>query len=170
MSAATEPTSRSFTIRPSQMTDLTGLLELVEKVGVFTKEETSCACELIASALSDETRSGDYRVLVAQDNASGDVAGYICYGPTPMTQSTWDLYWLATHPQHQRQGIAAALCAAMEDELRGLGGKLVRVETSSTEGYGSAQRFYERNGYPSVCIIPEFYKPDDDLIIMIKKL
>lgn len=169
---ATTPIS----IRPSEPRDREPLTDLVSSVGVFSPEDTSCALELVDSALKDEARSGDYRILIAEctgecaGECAGELAGYICYGPTPMTQGTWDLYWLATHPRWQRRGVAAALCQAMEDELRRAGGCLVRVETSSTEGYGAAQRFYESHGYPQACRIPGFYKPGDDLIIMFKRL
>lgn len=145
----------------------------MSRAGVFAPEEESCAAELIELALKDPARTGDYRILVAApEDAAGPaaLAGYICYGPTPMTQGTWDLYWLATAPDFQRQGVARSLCAAMEDEVRGLGGYLIRVETSSTEGYGSAQSFYERSGYPMACRIPDFYKPGDDLLLMFKRL
>ena len=155
-------------IRPSAPLDREPLTTLVSSVGVFSAEDASCALELIDSALKDPTRRGDYRILVAE--LDGELAGYICYGPTPMTQSTWDLYWLATAPRYQRRGVAAALCQAMEDELQKAGGRLVRVETSSTEGYGAAQRFYESHGYPEACRIPGFYNPSDDLIIMFKRL
>lgn len=155
-------------IRPSEPRDREPLTDLISSVGVFSPEDTGCALELVDSALNDATRRGDYRVLVAE--LAGELGGYICYGPTPMTQSTWDLYWLATNPRFQRRGVAAALCQAMEDELRRAGGALVRVETSSTEGYGAAQRFYESHGYPQACRIPGFYKPGDDLIIMFKRL
>ena len=155
-------------IRPSQPGDRAALTALVTDVGVFSPDDTSCALELIDSALNSPTGTGDYRILVAE--LGGELAGYICYGPTPMTQSTWDLYWLATHPRWQRRGVAALLCQAMEDELRRHGGRLVRVETSSTENYGAAQRFYESHGYPAACRIPGFYSPTDDLIIMFKQL
>lgn len=107
-------------------------------------------------------------MLVAE--APAGVVGYICYGPTPMTQTTWDLYWVATDPDRRGQGIGGALCAAMESELRGLGGRLVRVETSTEDGYGAAHRFYQRHGYPEVCRVADFYKPGDDLILMFKRL
>lgn len=155
-------------IRPSKPNDRSGLTALVTNVGVFSAEDTSCALELIDSALNSPHGDGDYQILVA--TVAGELAGYICYGKTPMTQSTWDLYWLATDPRWQRRGIAAALCRAMEEELRKGGGRLVRVETSSTENYGAAQRFYEGHGYPAVCRIPGFYSPTDDLIIMFKQL
>lgn len=139
----------------------------------------SCARELIDSALSDPERRGDYRLLIAAGpeatpaagpGAAAALLGYICYGPTPMTQGSYDLYWLATDPAHRGQGVAAALCAAMEAELRGQGGRLVRVETSTTDGYGAAHRFYERAGYPEAARLRDFYKPGDDLIILLKSL
>lgn len=155
-------------IRPSEPGDRGALTALVANVGVFSAEDTSCALELIDSALNSSHGAGDYQILIAA--VAGELVGYICYGKTPMTQSTWDLYWLATDPRWQRRGIAAALCRAMEEELRHSGGRLVRVETSSTENYGAAQRFYESHGYPAVCRIPGFYSPTDDLIIMFKQL
>lgn len=155
-------------IRPSTPGDRSGLTALVTNVGVFSPEDTSCALELIDSALTSPPGTGDYQIMIAE--SGGELAGYICYGKTPMTQSTWDLYWLATDPRWQRRGIAAALCRAMEEALRQHGGRLIRVETSSTENYGAAQRFYESHGYPEICRIPGFYSPTDDLIIMIKQL
>jgi ribosomal protein S18 acetylase RimI-like enzyme len=126
----------------------------------------ACALELIDGALSNPL--GDYRVRVAE--LDGRVAGYVCFGPTPMTAGTWDLYWIATHPDCRGRGVAGALVAAMEHELRGLGGRLVRVETSTLDDYGSAHRFYRRHGYPEQARLPDFYKPGDDLIIMLKRL
>lgn len=134
----------------------------------------TCARELIDSACA-KPDADDYLVLLAEyggDEAHppDEVVGYVCYGRTPFTVGTFDLYWLATSPKFQRRGIAAALCRRLEDEVRALGGYLIRVETSGTEGYGSAQRFYQSQGYPVVCHVPDFYKPGDDLLIMCKRL
>jgi len=130
-----------------------------------------CALELIDGALADP--AGDYRVLVAElaDGAgAARVAGYVCYGPTPMTDGTWDLYWIATHPSARGRGVASALVERMESELRAFGARLVRVETSHQELYGAAHRFYVRHAYPEVARLPDFYKPGDDLIVMLKRL
>ena len=61
-----------------------------------------------------------------------------------MTEGTWDLYWIVTHPDARKSGVARALVARMEAELRALGARLVRVETSRLDGYGAARAFYER--------------------------
>jgi len=36
----------------------------------------------------------------------GKLGGYICYGPTPMTDGTYDLYWIASDPRVRGQGSA----------------------------------------------------------------
>lgn len=107
-------------------------------------------------------------MLVA--DCDGRLAGYICYGPTPMTAGTWDLYWIVTHAEMRGRGVARALVEQMESEVRALGAEQVRVETSQTEGYGAAHGFYERLRYPVVARFPDFYKPGDDLLVMYKKL
>jgi hypothetical protein len=58
----------------------------------------------------------------------------------------------------------------VEGELRGRGARTVRVETSSLEGQGGAQRFYQRAGYLEVGRICDFYRPGDDLVTLTKRL
>ena len=126
----------------------------------------SVALELIDAALAEP--GGEYRVLCAE--LDGRVAGYVCYGPTPMTEGTWDLYWIATHPDARGCGVARALVAKMEAELRGIGARRVRVETSRLDGYGAARAFYARLEDPVIAVLPDFYKEGDDLLVMLKRL
>jgi ribosomal protein S18 acetylase RimI-like enzyme len=132
----------------------------------FRDDEIAVALELIDEALSDP--SSDYWVRVAE--LDGAVAGYLCFGPTPMTRETFDLYWLVTAARWRGRGVARALVSAMEAELRERGGGSVRVETSDTEGYGAARRLYEGLGYPEAGRLANFYAPGDDLVIYFKRI
>jgi GNAT superfamily N-acetyltransferase len=125
----------------------------------------SVALELIDAALAD---SPEYRVLVA--DVDGRLAGYVCYGPTPMTDGTWDLYWIVTHPDARGRGVARALIQRMEHEVRSVGGRLVRVETSQLDNYGAAHAFYARLEYPIVARLRDFYRVGDDLLVLMKRL
>lgn len=160
------PLPASLHIRPLQLRDRAPLSQLLTKDGLFTREEVSVALELVDAALAEP--GGEYRVLCA--DLDGKLAGYVCYGPTPMTEGTWDLYWIATHPDARGNGVARALVARMEHELRAMGARLVRVETSHLDGYGAARAFYERLEYPVCAVMPDFYKPGDDLVVMLKRL
>jgi ribosomal protein S18 acetylase RimI-like enzyme len=149
--------------------DRSDLVRLLEESGTFNDEEVRVAVEVIDDALAQP--GVDYHVLVGED-AEGRVQAYICFGPTPMTECTFDLYWLATHPAARGQGLGSRLVRAMEAELSAApyGAVIVRVETSKLEAYGAAHKFYAHAGYAEAGRIKDFYKPGDDLIILAKRL
>jgi GNAT superfamily N-acetyltransferase len=133
----------------------------------FKPFEVEIAQELIDSYLHDPTGSG-YHILVA--DADSIVTGYICYGPTPMTQGTWDIYWLAVARESQGRGIGSALMKSAETEIARAGGRLSIVETSSTPLYEKTRRFHLGQGYELICRIPDFYAPGDDKLVLQKRL
>ena len=152
-------------IRPIEGKHREPLVGLIRRVETFSPPEVAVATELVDLALQG---SEDYRVLVAL--REGEVAGYVCYGPTPMTQGTWDLYWIAADPHLRGQGVGAALVSAMEGDLRRRRARLVRVETSNTEAYGPTRGFYAAMRYAEEARVRDFYTQGDDLIILTKRL
>jgi ribosomal protein S18 acetylase RimI-like enzyme len=110
-----------------------------------------------------------YEAMVLVDGQDLPLA-YACFGRTPMTDATYDVYWMITAADHRGRGLGGRLLAAVEAELRGRAGRTVRVETSSLEGQGGARRFYERAGYQVVGLIPDFYRLGDDLVTLTKRL
>ena len=138
------PPPAPIAIRPLHLRDRAALHQLLTKDGLFTREEIAVALELIDGALAEP--GGEYRVLVADRAGAGvSLAGYVCYGPTPMTEGTWDLYWIVTHPGCARAAASPARSSsAWRRSCARLGARLVRVETSRLDGYGAARAFYER--------------------------
>ncbi|WNG34144.1 GNAT family N-acetyltransferase [Archangium minus] len=153
-------------IRPLEGKDREPLASLIRRIETFSPEEVECAIELVDLALQPNNR--DYKILVA--DRDGKLVGYVCYGPTPMTEGTYDLYWIASDPTVRGQGIGASLVAGMEADLRRQKGRLIRVETSATEAYGPTRGFYASMKYMEEARIREFYKAGDDLIILSKRL
>jgi ribosomal protein S18 acetylase RimI-like enzyme len=158
-------------IRKLAPPDRDGIAAVVGSDGTFTSEEVAVAMELVDGAIARP--GGDYRIFVALSDRVDDgesIDGYVCYGPTPMTRGTFDLYWIATHQRARGRGIASRLVETMEHELRGLGGRVVRIETSQLDEYEAARSFYARLAYQEVGRIRDFYKPGDDLVILAKRL
>jgi len=87
-----------------------------------------------------------------------------------MTAATFDLYWIAVHPESQGRGLGRTLLGEVENQLRARGTKTLRIETSSLEGEGGASRFYSRAGYALVGQIDDFYRDSDHLLIFAKRL
>jgi ribosomal protein S18 acetylase RimI-like enzyme len=154
-----------ITIRAAESDDRATLLALVVVQDNFTAEEKTVAEEVIDDGL---TGRDDYRTLVAVDN-NGELAGFITFGPIPMTESSFDLYWIATLPALGRKGLGTQLLTAMEQELRRTGATIY-IDTSSTPGYTRARAFYEKNGYRVAARLPDFYHPGDDRLIYRKAL
>jgi ribosomal protein S18 acetylase RimI-like enzyme len=146
------------------------LVEIIARGGPFRPEEISCAIELLEAALA-RAEGNTYEALVGCDDQDDrHLLGYVCFGQTPMTETTFDLYWIVVAAEARGRGIGQALMAATEDHLRARGGRLIRIETSSLEGQGGAVRFYEKAGYDKVGVIPDFYRAGDDLVTFAKRL
>lgn len=127
----------------------------------------SCVEELWNEYLGKGEASG-YTFLIYRD---GDqVLGYACFGPHPLTQGTFDLYWIAVDPAARQRGIGRALLSRVETEIRALAGRLLLIETSGTPDYAAARGFYTACGYDQEAVIRHFYAPGDDLFIFGKRL
>jgi D-alanine-D-alanine ligase len=94
--------------------------------------------------------------------------GWVCWGPTPCTLGTFDIYWIGVAPAWQGRGIGRALTDFAEQAIAERGGRLFVVETSSRETYTPTRRFYETLGYREASRIPDFYGPGDDKVIFLK--
>src|ERR1700680_299963 len=159
------------TIRPMVAADRSGVFRILENAGNFTPEEVATALELIDEWLELGEHSGYLTyVLEARDAENSEVLGYVCFGPTPLTESTFDLYWIAVDKSKHRGGVGKRLLKFSEEEVVRRGGRMLLIETSSQETYGGTIQFYERTGYELVGKIPEYYKPGDDKVIFAKRL
>ncbi len=129
--------------------------------GVFSEDEIQTALGMVDAALC-----GAYCILAAAEG--GRLAGYCLAGPTPLTESTWDLYWLCVHPDFQRRGVATALQSVLEDEIRASGGRRIVVETAARADYVPARAFYFSAGYHECGRIPDYYRPGDACVFFCK--
>lgn len=124
--------------------------------------------EELWNAYLKQGEASGYVFLIHRDGQR--VLGYACFGPHPLTNGTFDLYWIAVDPASQGRGIGRALLERVESEIQSRGGRLLLVETSGTREYGPARRFYEDCGYHYEAAVHNFYAPGDDLIIFGKEL
>jgi ribosomal protein S18 acetylase RimI-like enzyme len=153
--------------------------EILDATAVFRPEEVEVALELFDERLGtadgtrrsgeERARSSEYEFIGAFD-AAGGLAGYACFGPTPSTDRTYDLYWIAVHPAAQGEGAGSTLLAAVERRLAEQGARLFVIETSSRSDYGLTRRFYLARGYTEAARARDFYASEDDRVIYTKRL
>lgn len=151
-------------LRPLSAGDRRRIEEITRAVLVFRDDEVPVALEVFDGAVGG---SPDYIALGA--TVDERLMGWICWGPTPCTLGTYDLYWMAVDPTMQGSGIGAALLREMEGRLAG-SARLIVVETAGRPDYRPTRTFYEARGYRKAAIIPDFYAPGDDQVVYVKAL
>jgi ribosomal protein S18 acetylase RimI-like enzyme len=155
-------------IRPLARRDQARLHSMLIEARVFTREEIEVAMELIGIVLEDPNQE-DYRID-CMANDEDQAVGYVCYGPVPMTQGTFDLYWIVVDPRCQGQGVGSRLLHFLEEVVREGKGRMILIDTSSVPQYEKAQKFYFRHGFQEVARVPDYYHPGNDRITFCKRL
>jgi ribosomal protein S18 acetylase RimI-like enzyme len=158
----------AIVIRKAIREDRSSLNQLLSTIAVFDAEDRAIAIELLDIYLEDPAQE-EYEFFVAFDDDS-QMIGYICYGPTPLTEGTYDLYWIAVDPRYGGQGIGTLLMRQLESTLKAKHGRLVVIETSSSQQYELTRRFYLKNGYVVAETIKDFYRPGEDRVTFVKYL
>ncbi|MBE3125725.1 MAG: GNAT family N-acetyltransferase [Acidobacteria bacterium] len=153
-------------IRPMEPRDKEPVMDLIRETGFFTPAEVVVAEELIDVYLEDPEQK-DYRIVVVENDRK-DAVGYLTWGPTPLAEDAYDLYWMAVAPSEQGKGRGKVLVRWLEDEVRRRDGRMIIIETSSQPKYHGTRQFYIDLDYKEVARIPDYYRAGDDRVIYAK--
>ncbi len=153
-------------IRLTTPNDTTALLALAEATGLFEPNQIEELTQMLNQHLGDEADSQGIW-FTDYDNEPVGVA-YVA--PERMTDGTWNLYLIAIHPDHQKQGRGAALLQYVEQMLTERGERVLLVETSGTDDFEYVRVFYRNNGYEEEARIRDFYTDGVDKIVFRKLL
>ena len=155
-------------IREMRKEDREWVQKILIETKKFTQKEIIIAMETIDIYLNNHSQK-DYFILAAvlEDNS---IAGFINFGPVPMTEGTYDIYWVAVDPAVQGRGTVTVLVSFVEEKIKALEGHMICIETSSTENYLPTQQFYEKLDYVLESRIRDFYRVGDDRMIYVKRL
>ena len=157
-------------IRQLEPRDRPFIEKMVISTGKFNDVEVSTALELVDEALDRGEESGYLFAILEHGKKDRAVQGYACYGPVPLTQGVYDLYWIVVDPASQGKGFGIHLLGYVETDVLSRGGRMILIETSSQESYGATIRFYKKAGYKLVARIKNFYRIGDDKLVFSKEL
>ena len=158
----------SFKMRAPLEEEGSEIISLTKKIKQFSDEDVHCVADLWKESIQSGTDPDRYHFIIAKTEKQ--ILGFACYGHRPLTEGTYDFYWLGVDPSFQKRGIGKALIERVENEVRNKKGYLLIIETSSMEDFSSTRAIYVSIGYQLVAQIPDFYKPGDGLVIFTKKL
>ncbi len=157
-----------LTHRPLEAPDRARVQEMTSASALFRPDEVTVALEVFDAATGNgRRRDPDYETLGAL--AEGGLVGWICWGPTPCTVGTFDLYWIVVDAAWQGRGVGSGLVAEMERRLSG-SARLIVVETAGRPDYAPTRGFYAARGYYVGATITDYYGDGDDLVTYVKRL
>jgi ribosomal protein S18 acetylase RimI-like enzyme len=152
--------------------------EILDATSVFRDEEVAVALELFDETFAAGPARAPYDPgdgvanyeFVGSFSREGQLVGYVCYGATPGTDRTYDLYWIAMHPEFQGEGGGSQLLDEVERRLIQREARMLVVETSSRDNYRPTRRFYEKHGYVREAMLADFYAAGDHRVVYTKRL
>lgn len=140
-------------------------LNLAQGTSVFKPAEINILNEILTEYFSCPER--DY--FLFEEEKEKQLLGFVIFGKTALTDFSWDVYWLAVDKQCQGKGIGRCLLKKVEDFVKQREAKaILRVETSTRKEYAHARNLYSKQGFKEVGQIPDFYSPQDNLLIFYK--
>lgn len=149
-------------IRAVTQDDLPALALVVDQTGLFPGEMLP---DLAASALA-----GEEGALFLTGLRGLRPVGF-CYAvQETLADSVWNMLALGVLPEFQREGLGAQLVQGLEEALRGQSQRMIIVDTSGTDAFDAARRFYIGNGYEQEARIRDYWAEGDDKLTFRKML
>ena len=164
------PPGDGMVVRAAAAGDVGPIRRLAVDNGMFAADDLAGFDGMLRGYLDGSLEQ--HRWIVAEDR-DGRTSGAAYYAPEPFADRVWNLYFLAVDPDQHRQGVGTALVTHVDTALREAGEPVARVlivETSSTDDYEGARRFYVREGFHLEARIRDFYGPGDAKIVFWKSL
>lgn len=149
-------------IRLTNETDFDALIALALASGLFEPDQA----DILAAML----RSPEESDVWFTDEESGVPVGVAYLAPEKMTYGTWNLYWIAVAPEHQRQGRGKALLDHVQNWLVKEKQRILLVETAGVEDFDYVRKFYTDNGFEAEARIRDFYEAGVDKVVFRKPL
>ncbi|MEM9796810.1 MAG: GNAT family N-acetyltransferase [Pseudomonadota bacterium] len=151
-------------IRPARPGDAARLKAVCTDCGLFAAEELSYVHADIDAWTTGETS----RQWLLADR-DGD-HGAAMVAPEEMSDNVWNMLFLGVAASGQRRGIGRALLAAVESMVRDRSGRLLLIDTASTEDFTPARTLYASAGYRQEAVIREYYGDGIDRVTFAKRL
>jgi GNAT superfamily N-acetyltransferase len=160
------PTATELELFIPSFADGLAILELSRGIPLFDSGDVETIQELWTEFIHLGDDKSWYHFLAARQ--AGNLVGFACYGRRPLTQGTFDLYWIAVDNRHHRQGFGELLLKQVESQVQSRGGHLLIAETAGKPEFEPTRRFYLGSDYQMEGRLRDFYAIGDDLCIFTK--
>ena len=155
-------------IRPTTPAETDTIIALAEATGLFKPIEIVALREVLDDFYATN-HADDHHAIALEENSV--IVGFAYYGPVPMTEGTWQLWWIAVRKDQQGRGVGGQLLRHVENDIRAnRRGRVLFIETGSMAHYELTRKFYRKNGYEQHAMLQDFYADGDSMVVFRKEL
>ncbi|MFM7096071.1 MAG: GNAT family N-acetyltransferase [Gemmataceae bacterium] len=158
---------KSFAMIPLLDIHTDEMVEIAAGTGFFKEHEVQALREVLDD-FHKENHEYEHKGYLLQDDRQK--LGFVYYAPAPMTEGTWQLWWIVVQKELQGKGLGGHMLKEVENHVLELGGRVLFIETSSQEKYESTRKFYLKYGYNLEARLRGFYAAGDDMMVYRKSL
>ncbi|MFH1093020.1 MAG: N-acetyltransferase [Candidatus Omnitrophota bacterium] len=147
--------------------EINNYLDITRNTEVFTEGELDTLKEVLEDLKHNKKTS--YNLI--KEEVEDKLVGFALFGRTPLTEFTWDIYWLIVDKSFQGRGIGKLLLVKIEEFIREkMPRAAIKLETSTRKKYSAARGLYKRFKFQEAGNLPNFYSEGDDMIIFYKEI
>ncbi len=154
-------------IRKITPEDTPQLLTICESTGLFTTEDLPTLQLLFDDYHVAKSRLGHHALVCEHEDKLIAVAYYL---PRELTDRTWELLMIMVSASHQTKGIGSLMIDGCQEHIRSMGGRLLLIETSSTNDFEPVWQFYRKHGFSDVATVPDYYADSIGKVTFLKRL
>ncbi|MBU1087344.1 MAG: GNAT family N-acetyltransferase [Candidatus Omnitrophica bacterium] len=142
-------------------------LKITKSTAVFTEGEI----EILKELLEDLQNNKKTTYSLIEEAADGKLAGFTLFGRTPLTEFTWDIYWIIVDKSFQGRGIGKSLLIKTEELIKAKTPRAtIKLETSTRNQYSAARGLYKKVKFEEAGKLVNFYSEGDDMVIFYKEI
>jgi len=155
-------------IRPATPADTAALVALADATRLFKATEIVALREVLDDFHATHYLENHHAIL---DEENGEILAFAYFGPVPMTDRTWQLWWIAVRKDQQGRGVGGRLLRHVEDDIRSqYNARLLFIETGSLPHYELTRAFYRKHGYEQHALLRDFYGDGESMVVFRKVL
>lgn len=139
--------------------------EIARSTGFFegVEGEVECAVDDARASLEDGVEKSGSEYLLAE--LDGRVVAFASFGPAPVCEDAWFVYWIAVSQSLRGKGCGRVLMNRILSELFDRrGARKVFLQTSGRPQYEPTRMFYLGLGFAAEAVLKDYYKAGEDCV------
>lgn len=157
----------SIAIRAPRVEEVDVIRQLLSGAGIMTAVELA---DLGQDVVSDSDGANSARESVRVLEAGDQLAGVAWTAKASRTEGTHILRAIVIKAGSTSRGLGRQLLAAVEAEVRSLGGCMLVAELSSSPRFAPVRRFLQNNGFSMLGDVPDFFRAGESRLTFAKYL